>query len=269
MKLTCLRLSLAIAFSMLFFSCSQELQETPELNETHDLLRQAKEWKTTPITQELVKNQQNISHYEFEVNALKALVDNSTVNYIWFDLGINNKNQITFTATGVDTNDNVVPQVTSMIVATDTYHADFSIFNRVQDVPIGDNTFNHILKNKEAYRYLASMKQGYNNFETILDQEGQRVERFGLDAMVVKRMLMTKSINTLGLFLGKNNKEKMTTVFIGMDQDKNLLIDTSTNESTSGKAFDFSEPCPNTCDEPFTICAQYCDSPWWMCCRYK
>ena len=248
MKLTYLRLSLAIAFSMLLFSCSQELQESSELNETANLLRQAKEWKTTPITQELVENQQNISHYEFEVNALKTLVDNLAVNYVWFDLGINNKNQITFTATGVDTNDNVVAQVTSMIVATSAYQADFSIFNRVQDVPIGNNTFNHILKNKDAYKYLGSMKSGYNNFEAILDQEGQRVERFGLDDMVVKRMLMTKYIHTLGLFLGKNNKVKMTTVFIGMDQSKNLLIDTSTDESTSGKAFDFTRPCPTTCD---------------------
>ena len=113
MKLTYLRLSLVIVFSMLLFSCSQELQETSEFNETTNLLRQAKEWKTTPITQELVENQQNISHYEFEVNALKALVDNSAVNYVWFDLGVNNRNQITFTATGVDTNDNAVAQVAS------------------------------------------------------------------------------------------------------------------------------------------------------------
>ena len=248
MKLTYLRLSIAIVFSVLLFSCSQELQETSEFNETTNLLRQAKEWKTTLITQELVENQQNISHYQFDVNALNALTEKEAVNYVWFDLGANNKNQITFTATGVDTNDNVVAQVTSMIVATSTYQADFSIFNRVQDVPVGNNTFNHILKNKEAYKYLASMKYGYNNFEAILDQEGQRVERFGLDAMVVKRMLMTKNINTLGLFLGKNNKEKMTTVFIGMDQDKNLLIDTSIDESTSGKAFDFTSPCPSECD---------------------
>jgi hypothetical protein len=44
------------------------------------------------------------------------------------------------------------------------------------------------------------MNDAYRNFEAILDQGGQRVERFGLDAMVVKRMLMTKNINTLGLF---------------------------------------------------------------------
>jgi len=254
---------------MLLFSCSQELQETSQLNETTNLLRRAREWKSAPITKELVKNQQNISHYEFEVNELKALVDNSAVNYVWFDLGVKNKNQITFTATGVDINDNVVAHVTSMVIATSTYQADFSIFNNVQDVSIGNNTFNHILKNKEAYRYLMSMKSGYNNFEAILDQEGQRIERFGLDAMVVKRMLMTKNISTLGLFLGKNNKEKMTTVFIGMDQDKNLIIDASTDELTSGKAFDFTHPCPSDCDAPLTVCAQYCDSPWWMCCRYK
>ena len=92
------------------------------------------------------------------------------------------------------------------------------------------------------------MKSGYNNFEAILDQEGQRVERFGLDAMVVKRMIMTKNIHTLGLFLGQNNKDKMTTVFISMDGNSNLLINNSADISTVGKAFDFTRPCPTTCD---------------------
>jgi len=268
MKLTYLRLSLAIAFSMLLFSCSQELQETSDLNETANLSRQAREWKSTPINQELVENQQNISHYQFDVIELKTLVDNSAVNYVWFDLGLNNKNQITFTATGEDVNGEIVSQVTSTIVTTKQYRTDFSVFNTIEGVSFGDK-FNHILPNKDAYEYLTSVKKAYRNFEAVLDQEGQRVERFGLYTMVVKRMLMTKNIHTLGLFLGKNDKEKMTTVFIGMDKDNNLLIDSSTDISTAGKAFDFSQPCPTTCDESFNICAQYCDSPWWMCCKYK
>jgi len=253
---------------MLLFSCSQELQENSDTTESTNLLRQARERETTPISEELVENQQNISHYEFEVNALKILVENPAVNYVWFDLGVNAKNQITFTATGEDVNDAIVGQVASGIVATKTYQADFSIFNRVKEVSFGDQ-FNHMLTNKDAYQYLTSMQEGYNNFEAILDQEGQRVERFGLDAMVVKRMLMTKNIHTLGLFLGKNNQEKMTTVFIGMDKENNLLIDASTDISTAGKAFDFTAPCPNDCEVAINVCAQYCDSPWWMCCRYE
>jgi len=271
MKLTYLRLSLAIAFSMLLFSCSQELQEasvpieTTQIAETSQLARQAAQWKITPITKKLIENQRAISHYQFNVNELKGLIDNSNLNYVWFDLGINTNNQITFTATGEDVNDAIVGQVASKIVAAKAYQADFSVFNTVADVSFGDK-FNHILKNKDAYQYVTAMKAAYNNFEATLDQEGQRVERFGLDAMVVKRMLMTKNIHTLSLFLGQNNKQKMTTVFIGMDTNNNLLIDASTDISTAGKAFDFTQPCPSTCDGPCTYCEQFCDSPWWMCC---
>ena len=270
MKLTYVRLSLAIAFSMLLFSCSQELQETSapiettQIAETAQLARQAAQWKITPITKRLIANQRAISHYQFDVTKLKALVDNSAVNYVWFDLGLNSKHQITFAATGENTSNEIVAQVRSTIVTTKTYQADFSIFNTVEEVSFGDE-FNHILKNKDAYQYVTAMESGYANLEAALDQEGQRVERFGLDAMVVKRMLMTKKIHTLGLFLGQNNKDKMTTVFIGMDANNNLLIDNSTDISTAGKAFDFTSPCPSVCD-PCSFCEQYCDSPWWMCC---
>jgi len=254
MKLTCSRLSLAIVFCVLLFSCSKELQEasvpteTAQITEeTSQLAREATQWKTTPITQELIENQRAISHYQFDVNELKTLIDNSAVNYVWFDLGVNNKNQITFTATGEDTNEVVIAQVKSKIITTKNYQADFSIFNTVAEVYFGEK-FNHILPNKDAYEYVTSMKAAYNNFEAVLDQEGQRVERFGLDAMVVKRMLLTQNINRLGLFLGKNKKQKMTTVFIGMDANNNLLIDANTDISTGGKAFDFTHPCPTTCD---------------------
>ena len=264
---------LLIALGITVGACQQDEatvrteKATASKTQTSKLMRQANAWKTTPISKELVQNQQNISHYAFDVHDLQTLIDNSTVNYVWFDLGVNAKNQITFTATGEDVNDAIVGQVTSKIISTQTYQADFSVFNRVEDVSFG-NEFNHILPNKDTYQYVTSMKVAYNNFEAILDQEGQRVERFGLDAMVVKRMLMTKNINTLGLFLGKNKKEKMTTVFIGMDQGNNLLIDASTDISTAGRAYDFTRPCPPDCgDSP--KCAQYCDSPWWMCCRYE
>jgi len=245
---------------MLLFSCSEELQDTSVPIETSkiaeekiQLARQRTQWKTTPISNELIANQRNISHYAFTINSLQALVENEDVNYVWFDLGVNSKNQITFTATGEDVNNVIVTQVTSTIVSTKTYQADFSIFNRVEEISFGDQ-FNHILPNKEAYQYLIDMKRSYTNFEATLDQEGQRVERFGLDAMVVKRMLMTKNIHTLGLFLGKNKKQKMTTVFIGMDANNSLLIDNSTNVSTAGKAFDFTHPCPSTCDDPCRYC---------------
>ncbi|PHS04340.1 MAG: hypothetical protein COA88_13620 [Kordia sp.] len=261
---------LLLALGITVGACQQDeatvTTEKPTASKTQKskLMRQANAWKTTPISKELVHNQQNISHYAFDVHALQTLIDNSTVTYVWFDLGINAKNQITFTATGEDVNDAIVEQVTSKIVSTKTYQANFSVFNTVKDISFGDK-FNHILTNKDAYQYLTAMKSAYNNFEASLDQEGQRVERFGLDAMVVKRMLMTQNIHRLGLFLGQNKKQKMTTVFIGMDQGNNLLIDASTDISTAGKAFDFTSPCPSFCDS-CTYCKQYCDSPWWMCC---
>ncbi len=103
---------------------------------------------------------------------------------------------------------------------------------------------NHILSNGDAYLYITSMREGYENLEESLDHGGMRVERFGMETIVVKRMLQTNNIHSLALFLGKNNTHKMTTVFVGKDSYGNLLIDANSPSSTAGRVYDLTTPCP-------------------------
>ncbi|WP_046755822.1 hypothetical protein [Kordia jejudonensis] len=235
---------------MFLFSCSEELKENTENVIATELLTKTQKtnWVDTKISNEIINNQKSISHYEFNVNELKELVGNENVSYVWFDLGLNDANQITFTATGESTSGYTVMQVSSKIISTNEYKEDFSVFTRVGNVALNTNPeLDHILQNSDAYEYLTEMKKAYDDFEETLDQEGQRVERFGLDVIIVKRMLMTHDINSLGLFLGKNKQGKMTTVFIGKDKNDNLLIDAQAAESTAGMAFDHTLPCPQQC----------------------
>ncbi|AXG71537.1 hypothetical protein KORDIASMS9_03794 [Kordia sp. SMS9] len=144
----------------------------------------------------------------------------------------------------------IIAQVPSQIITTDKYKLEISIFKK-----IGDKTSNelqevtHILKNSEAFEYLTKMQNSYDNFEAIIDQSGQRIERFGLDANVVQRILHIDNIHSLGLHLGVNNNQKMTTVFIGKDKHGKLLLGGNTkNINDEGDPFDFSKPCPNDCN---------------------
>lgn len=240
-----------LAMGFMICSCSDEIKETFQVEEKIAVTAriQKANWFDTKLTETIVNNQKRISHYEFDVEALQELVTTEDVTYVWFDLGLNKENQITFTATGeLRETGEIKAQVPSKIIKEDTYKADLSIFHSVGNVPLGDSKgSSHVLENTDAYEYITSMKKAYDTFEATLDQEGQRVERFGLDVVVVKRMLATGNIHSLALFLGQNKKQKMTTVFIGKGKKGNLLINNSTDISKAGRAFDFTDPCPNTC----------------------
>jgi hypothetical protein len=244
------KLYLLLFAAIVFFSCSNELQETTTTNTLEATIKSQKtNWIEAKLTQNIIDNQRTISHYEFNIRELQILVNQPKVTYVWFDLGLNTNNQITFTATGEDkTTGEIIHQVASQIISTNNYIADFSIFLKAGDIQlVEDSKITHILQNSEAFNYLTKMQDAYNNFESVLDQEGQREERFGLDVDVVKRILNTADMNSLGLFLGINNKQKMTTVFIGKDKKGQLLIgENSKKERVS--AHDFTEPCPDACD---------------------
>ncbi len=255
---------LSLAICVMFFSCSQE--EEQEETKLANLIIQKSDWKTAVLANEIVDSQRTISHYEFDIQELNKLISNEKVTYIWFDLGLDTKNSIVFTATGVNQRDEIVGQVSSKAILVHDYQADFSVFRRVKDIELdAPSELTHILPNQDAYAYLMNVEKWYDNFEEYLMYEDQRVERFGLQKVVIKRILMTRYIHSMALFLGVNKKEKITTVLIGKDKNGNLLINKG-DINTGGRAFDFTEPCPSACDMDCGGCAQWCDDPFWMCC---
>ncbi len=262
------KISLVIcSFLTIFIACSDDTNADLETT-TADLTVQHSEWKTAAISNDIINNQKNISHYEFDVAQLSKLVSQENVTYVWFDLGLNTNKQITFTASGVDDNDIIMDQVPSEIISTGKYSADFSILQQVReaetDYPI---EVSHMLPNKDAYKYLNNMNRAYTNFEAGLIYDGERARRFGLESAIVKRILATKDAHSVALFLGENKNQKITTVFIAKDSKGNLLINDNSDINTSGRAFDFTRPCPSDCGTPGCGgCADYCDWPFWICC---
>lgn len=261
------KVTMLIAACLLMISCSQESKKSSELT-TIAIETQKDLWRKTAITPKIVENQRKISHYQFDIYELQQLINRNGVSFIWFDLGLNENSQMTISATGQDRDKLVIGQVQSKIISTDHYTTDLSIFQKVGGVPSRTNRLNHMLSNDDAFQYLNDMQKAYNQFEETLQHDGERVERFGLDALVVRRILMTTNIHSLGLFLGKNNEQKMTTVFIGKDKNGTLLIDDSSDLDGALSAFDFTSPCPDACED-CRECVQRCESPWWMCCKDK
>ena len=247
---------------LIFFSCSEENESDVVTVETANLETQKTRWKAAAITDELLVQQQHISHYEFNVFDLQSLIDDRYIVKVWFDIGLTDDNRITFTATGENEYGEVIGEVPSQAINQQRSKTDFSIFNSTREV-----TFDiapeqsHILPHQDAYRYLTSVKRTAIDFEQSLLQDGQRVERFSLNPGIVQRILNTKNIHSLALFPAQNDKEKLTTVFIAKDKGGNLLIDDSQDITTAGRAFDFTTPCPNNCGQGCQgelVCVSYC-----------
>lgn len=228
---------------MLLFSCTQE-NVKPETNSLANLSQEQNNWKSAAISSEIIENQKQISHYEFNLLAMQDLINTEEVSYIWFDLGINQQQQITISATAVNTEDVFLGEVASTIINTKEYQTNFSIFNSKENLDTQKSSKeSHILSNRDAYNYLEKGAASFTNFEATLTYDTFRIERFGINALVIKQILQTKGVNTLALFLGINNLGKRTTVLMAKDSTGNLLIN-----NTNARAFDFTNPCPPYCD---------------------
>ncbi|WP_299678108.1 hypothetical protein [uncultured Dokdonia sp.] len=254
---------------LLFVSCSEDTTVTPE-NAVADLTLQRSEWKTATLTNEIITNQQSISHYEFDATQLSKLIAQEEVTYVWFDLGLNTKNQITFSARGFNKKDLTNHgEITSEIIPTTRNITNIDILQQTKGAETGYNSKeSHIISNEDAYNYIFSMNNAYNydSFEKGFTKQTVRVERIGFGKPVIQRILNTKDSKSIALFLGINKQQEIITILIAKDKNGNLIIDNSNDIETSGRAFDHGGRRPPPPHSNCGGCAEYCESPFWMCC---
>ena len=258
------RVFVCIAAAGIFISCFQD--STTVIEEVEILTLQQNEWKTTSLANEIFENQKDISHYEFNSGELSKLISTDGVSRVWFDLGLNASNHLTCAITGVNVEDIVLGEVASAIVYRSDFQIDFLKFYNVEEESIDEKLISpHILENKDVIQYLTEANKSFNAFESAFMHDGLKVERFGLEAVVLQRILQTHDMESLALFLGLNKTQKMTTVLIAKDTMGQLIMDSGGDIFTNGSAWDFTEPCPTMCDANYWGCTEYSESLWWMC----
>ncbi len=226
--------------TLLLFSCSQE-NVKEDVTTSANLILQQDAWKIAEITPLLIENQKQISHYDFDALSLQKLVNNKEASMVWFDLGVNKQEQITFSATVENKNGVVLADLPSTIISVNKKQIDFS-FLLDNTNPAPSSNLTHILSGNDAFHYLLRASDYSTNFEASLSHNSVRVERFGMSALIVKQILQTEGIHSLALFFGVNDAGKRTTVFIAKDINGQFIINNTV------RAWDFTSPCPPQCD---------------------
>ncbi|WP_299254143.1 hypothetical protein [uncultured Aquimarina sp.] len=233
-----------IVFGLLFFvSCNQEetTLETIEQS-TEDLF--AKNWQEADLSEFFTGEEMN---YPIATQLLQNVLNHKDVYQIRFVPGIlNNKLQVkvvSIDAKGTVLAEEFIKQTESLAISEQLNKLREISFNK--EAIIDPTVAKHILQFNEAAGFVNSWQQKSNtDINEITSYNGERIRHFALEPNVVQHMIGLES-ESINLSWGLNNDNKLTTVLVPITNNR---IETATKNGGSGPAYDFTLPCPNTCD---------------------
>ncbi len=252
------KLLLALFTLTLLFACSE--QEQVPLNATviTDGIAQ-RNWQEARLTKTFFENQRNVSHYNYSKKDISDALAIPNITNFRFVLGLQ-YDELRITMVGVDNEGKEVVSVPSAVYldpgnyakaidelehSSMTYSA-----NRRKTSVIGK----HLLTYSSTFSYISKWKalvESKNIFAAITDN-GIRYRYYSLQKEVVADMIASQNVASIALFLGLNTSNELTTVFLQKSSDDELILYNNLllqkEGGNDGNAYDFTNPCPNTCD---------------------
>ena len=188
----------------------------------------------------------------FKPEELSALISTNNFDHLRFVLGLSN-NIIQIDAVGVDTFGNELKSVTSKVFSDKSFTQKLTkLSTSPEDWAQGNNVIDkHLLSPKKAFSYIQEWQEKLiqgNQLDEITSYDTERIHHFSLEKEPILDMVMNGRTVKIALFLSLNKEGKMTTVFIGLDRDKNLVLPDPEKKDVSGSVYDFTRPCPTLCD---------------------
>lgn len=221
-----------------------------------------KNWNDKELDITFYNNQSVLSHYHINTDELHNILQNESVIKFRFILGLNENQELEIEIAGIDDNGKIISSFTSIKNTSSYYKASIDSLNNSSYKYINaSNSSTHLLPYKTAYEYINKWEKAIQQkqIESLISYEGKRIRYFSLPKQIVSDMTASSNVSAIALFLGVNEKEKLTTVFIQKTYNGNLLLKkehhffgptTNGNEDddNEGNIYDFTEPCPSLCD---------------------
>jgi len=103
----------------------------------------------------------------------------------------------------------------------------------------GKGVSDHILQPAQAATYIQAWQETFQNnaLEELISYNGERIRYFSMPANVIQQMANAGDVQ---LVWGLNTEGKLATVFLPKPSENNMV---------QTYIYDFTEPCPSTCDE--------------------
>jgi hypothetical protein len=234
--------------SAIFFAACQKDTQQEEVNLSS--VAQRAEWLNSDLDSRFSQSQQLTTCYLFKPEDLSELVSTLNLYEVRFVLGYAN-DAIRINAVGVDALGNELKIVSSSVLFDGSFTQKLEQLNSLPDKEnIGDGVVSqHLLLPKKAFHYIQDwhqkLVQGVE-LDEVTSYNGLRIHHFSLEKEVVLDMAIMNRAAKIALFLGLNDKGKMTTVFMGLDSQNNLILPSpeARDEDLTGKIYDFTRPCP-------------------------
>lgn len=247
-----------VLFAIISIACVTDQLTSNKVNSKSEF---QKNWKTSELTSTFYSNQATLSHYEIDAEKLREISSITSVSKFRFMLGLNWNQQLQIEVVGVDQKGVVLGSFYSII------NTNNNIKSNLDQLQYSNYTYNtnstlsltdkHLLPYKNAYTYINNWEKALqeHRIEALITYNNERIRYFSMPKEVVQKMVASQKVTSIALFLGLNNKNKLTTVFIQKNSTGYLLLNNSYNKSTTdpsnteGNIYDFTSPCPDICSD--------------------
>ncbi len=250
------KILLPIFLLVSFIACTHEENNFTESLETSTFSQ--KNWQDNRFSATFFTRQKTISHYGFEKKDILNSLSKTSLKKYRFVIGYAN-NHISITLVGIDTYGKEIISLPASIYNNNQEYetalyqiknSTFSYSKSSLETPIIGQ---HLLPYKSVYSYILKWKNllTTEDIEDAITDNGIRYRYYTLQKEVVADMITSNKVNSIALFLGLNAHNELTTVFLQKDKNDELILlknNQFQKNNKEGNAYDFTSPCPNTCD---------------------
>lgn len=239
MKKSVLTLVTALVLALIIVNQTNK-SETVAFLEERVISSEEKAWQQVPLEGLFQAN----AYYQFDSEELQLLLNDSSADKLRFYLGVEN-DQLQVSSGTVVAGVESAALIQSQLVSTNPIDWGGLEASSAAD-GLSQEVNQHLLDAHQAGTYVQNWTDAIhqsNGIEDLVAYQGTRIKHFTISKAAMAHLMNQEEVQDLALFWGLNQNLKLTTVFLGVDQNGSILLPNDKN-----LALDFTLPCPIFCD---------------------
>lgn len=207
-------------------------------------------WLGTNLDSKFADSQKEVAAYLFSTNEVLKVVTTPNVKKVHFVLGYD-ESTITIKMLGTTDKGSELIAINSEILKDASYIQKLDQFKTASFNKNGVKTDllrAHLYSPQVAYNGINEWHKKLNaakDLEGVTSYDGKRIQRFIIEVEIINEIVRKGDVASVGLFLGLNDKGKVTTYFMGMDLNNTVKQRfTSKGATVVSEVYDGGRPCP-------------------------